>query len=546
MQLRPYQQQIESDIYDAWRSGVNHVMVQLATGGGKTALFSKIARDFEGYCVLNAHRDNLVIQISLALANYGVRHNIIAQKPVIKSIIALHMRYHTQSFFDPTSNKIVTAIDTLLNLAKTKPNWFVRVGLVIQDEGHHVLKNNKWGRVLTYFPHAKSLSLTATPIRADGRGLGAHVDGIAEKLITGVSMRQLINEGYLTDYIIYAPKADIKLEDVPISTATGDYSPQKLRTAVHKSKITGDIVRHYLKNASGKLGITFAVSIDSATQTVAEFKAAGVPAELLTAKTPPLLRAAIMDRFRQHKILQLVNVDLLGEGVDVPAVEVISMARPTQSYALYAQQFGRALRPSSGKTHAIIIDHVSNVERHGLPDRARMWSLDRRESGKRSQSKTTLELKTCLNTDCLRVYERYNKSCPFCGFYQAPAQRSSPEFVDGDLVELSADVLARLRGEIEKVNLPPRIPVNLPSYIQRAHFNRHIEKRDAQEKLRELISLWAGYYHDKGFTDSQIYRLFFIRFNIDIATAQTLGTKKTEELHGVILENMCLELNINY
>lgn len=79
--------------------------------------------------------------------------------------------------------------------------------------------------------------------------------------------------------------------------------------------------------------------------------------------------AAILRRFKARELTVLVNVDLFGEGFDLPATEVVSMARPTMSYALYVQQFSLALRLMDGKTEAIIIDHVGNVRRHGLPDK---------------------------------------------------------------------------------------------------------------------------------------------------------------------------------
>ena len=75
----------------------------------------------------------------------------------------------------------------------------------------------------------------------------------------------------------------------------------------------------------------------------------------------------------------MVNVDLFGEGFDLPAIGSVSFARPTQSFPLYAQQFGRSLRVLEGKDRAIVIDHVGNVIRHGLPDAYRAHTLDSRE-----------------------------------------------------------------------------------------------------------------------------------------------------------------------
>ena len=526
MELRPYQQEVIDEIQAAWKAGAQNVCVQLATGAGKTVVFSSVIANEPGISVAIAHRVELISQISLTLARHGIRHNLIAQIPAIRAIVALHMQELGQSFFDGHARRYVAGVDTLV---KMREPWFNQVALVIQDEGHHPLRKNKWGRTAALFPNARGLYPTATPIRADGKGLGRQADGIMDTLIVGVGMRDLINMGYLTDYRIFAPPSDLDLSTVPV-TATGDFSPPKLRTAVHKSHITGDVVSHYQRIASGKLGVTFAVDIEAATEIAQEFRAAGVSAEVISSKTPDALRYAIMQRFRRREILQLVNVDLLGEGVDVPAIEVVSMARPTQSYAVYSQQFGRALRPMEGKTHAIIIDHVNNVLRHGLPDRPRVWSLDRRERRSRGIPDDVIALRTCLNAYCMVVYPRTKRVCPQCGHYNVPVARSTPEQVDGDLLELDPDVLAQLRGEIDRIDRAPYVPQHLDSIAKRAVVNRHKERQKAQYELRELIALWAGFRKAAGCEDSEIYREFYFNFNIDIMNAQTLGTNEAEAL----------------
>jgi DNA repair protein RadD len=529
MQLRSYQLKAEAEIYQAWSEGAQNVLVQLDTGAGKTILFTKILADHQGWSVAIAHRVELVSQISLTLARHGVRHNIIAPKSSIRGIIAIHMLELGQSFYHPQSRCSVAGVDTLIKIDPAL-SWLQQVTLIVQDEAHHVLKNNKWGKAAALFPRARGLYVTATPLRADGYGLGRQADGLVDKIILGPPMRFLIESGFLTDYRIANPGCRIDLKDVPIS-AGGDFSPPKLRNAVHKSKIVGDVVGHYLKFAAGKLGVTFAVDIESANEIALEFKSHGVPAEVITSKTPDLLRARVMQRFKNREVLQIVNVDLLGEGVDVPAIEVVSMARPTQSYALFAQQFGRALRPLEGKDKALIIDHVDNIERHGLPDKYRAWSLSRRERRSRSVSEDAIALRTCLNDMCLAVYERIYKKCPYCGQQVIITQRSGPEYVDGDLTELSPEVLAKMRGEIIRVDGDPRIPQHLDVIAQAAVKKRHWERQQAQVTLRNTIATWAGYYKNNQAADDEIYRRFYLTFNMDVMSAQTLGAREATELN---------------
>jgi DNA repair protein RadD len=533
MELRPYQKQVIQEVYQAWEQGAQNVCVQLPTGAGKTVIVSEILSRHKGYAIAIAHRVELLSQISLTLARYGIRHRFIAQKSSIRDIVSLHTGELGRSFYDPHSRYIVAGVDTLVRMSE-KTKGFNQISLVVQDEGHHPLKNNKWGTVASYFPNARGLYPTATPVRADGKGLGRHADGIYDALIVGPPMRHLIDLGYLTNYTITAPPSDVNLKDVPI-TASGDFSPPKLRHAVHKSRITGDVVENYIKFAAGKSGVTFAVDIEAASEIAEAFRAQGVPAEVITSKTPDLLRAHIMRRFRNKEILQIVNVDLLGEGVDVPAIEVVSMARPTQSFAVYAQQFGRALRPLPGKDVAIIIDHVENYKRHGVPDHIdRTWSLDRRDRRERSTPSDVIPLRNCLNPVCFRVYQRVYKCCPYCGYYPEPAARSAPEFVDGDLCELSPETLAKLRGEIAVIDGAPRVPNHAEKKIQIAIMNRHYDRNKAQRGLRDTIAQWAGYLKAQGHDDSYIHRYFFFKFGLDVFKAQTLSTKEAQTLQNKI------------
>lgn len=523
MELREYQYKLVTDINSQWAKGAQNVVAQLSTGGGKTIIFSHIIAEHKAPAIAIAHRVELVSQISMTLAKYGIRHNIIAQKPAIREIVTMQMREYGKRFYDPNAQVVVAGVDTLIRLERAE--WMNKITLVIQDEAHHPLRDNKWGQAAAMFPNARGLYPTATPCRTDGKGLGRHADGIGDALVLGPPMRELIKAGYLTDYRIFAPPNDLDLSSVTIA-ANGEYNNPQLRKVVHDSCITGDVVKHYLRIAEGKLGVTFAVDIESATDIAKQYNKAGVRAELITSKTPALLRSDIMRRFRNREILQIVNVDILGEGVDVPGIEVVSMARPTQSYGLYSQQFGRALRPMPGKEHAIIIDHVSNVKNHGLPDAPTLWTLDRRERKSR-RANGVPEVKSCL--DCFAVYFAYLKSCPYCGFVAPSKGRGSPEQVDGDLYELDADVLAAMRGEIARIDGPARAPSGLGRPAEIAIHKRHVARQEAQRELRGTIAQWAGYYHPKH-PDSEIYKIFYFKFGIDMMSAQALNADEANKL----------------
>lgn len=561
--LRSFQGILERDIYGAWGAGANYVMPVSATGSGKTVVIGKIMYDEPGASIAVAHRQELVSQISIALARNGVRHRIVGARKgsnLTRIITALHVAEIGYSFIDPNARTGIGGIDTVIKMA-AEP-WFDQVRLQVHDEGHHVLAENKWGRGAAMFRNARGLFPTATPRRADGKGLGRHADGLMDAMVLAPSMREIIDMGYLTDYRyvgVPIPK-DFNINGIDVSEATGDLNKDQLRKARHQSAtLTGDIVEHYLKYTPGKLGITFEVDVESATETAAGFRQRGVPAEVVSAKTPDQLRSHILGKLKRREILEVVNVDLFGEGFDLPAIEVVSFGRPTSSFPLYSQQWGRALRlmisdqlsrawdsfsvaerlrhiAASSKPKAWVIDHVGNMLRHnGPPDRPQIWTLDRRER-RRSKIDDNMPIRVCEK--CLNCYERTKRLCPYCEHYQEPQSRSAPEFVDGDLTELDPATLKSLRGEIARKDgdfySPPGLDTGAQVNARNGWMNRQINQRS----LRNSIAWWAGAEAARGYGESESYRRFWFRFGIDVAGAQLLGTREAEELNSKILTEL--------
>ena len=556
--LRDFQRDLVNQTNDAWNAGARNVCLVSPTGSGKTVMLSAIIREQAVPTIAIAHRQELVGQLSLALNREGIAHGLICPDAVKAQIVSAHMAVHERSCYSDNAPVRVASVHSLPNFKRT--DWLRTVRLAVVDEGHHVLRDNTWGKALERLPNARGLFPTAHAIRADGRGLGRHADGLVDALVVGPSCRDLINQGLLTDYRLFAPPSDLHLEDVPV-TATGDYSPPKLRDAVHKSPtIVGDVVAHYLKFAAGKLGITFVVDVQSANETARAYQAAGVPAEVITADTPLNIRAGLMRQFRDRRILQLVSVDVLGEGVDVPAIEVVSLARPTQSFQLFAQQTGRALRlmispflteiwndlpaterlahiAASVKPRALIIDHVNNWQRHGLPDVPQTYSLNRRDRAARKGPSDAIPLRACLQ--CLQPYLAVLPACPYCNAPRpAPKQRSAPDQVDGDLQELDPAALAQLRGEIARVDGPVRVPQNADAAVAGAITRRHRERQDAQGTLRAAMALWGGWQAHQGRGISEGQRRFWHAFGVDVATAQTWGATDANELEQRIRANL--------
>lgn len=541
--LRPYQEKLVAETYSQWDKGVQFVAMVSATGSGKSMTLTAIVakeRDRGQYVLVLAHRQELITQLSDTMGRMEIRHQVIAANKVVRFAAKQSMENHGVNYVDPNARVMVASVQSMRS---EKVAELAKLGnklTVVQDEFHHATKKSKtWGGVLTPLLNAgaRGLGPTATPCRADGQGLSRETDGYADVIVEGPSMRWLIDNGYLSQYKIYCPPTDLRLDNVETSKTTGDYKEKELKAEIGRSHIVGDIVSHYLKICPGKRGITFTVGVDTAEEVAEEYRKRGVPAVALSGRNADEERVQAIRDLKSGKILQIVNDSLIGEGVDIPAVEVVSFARPTQSYALYAQMFGRALRPFEGKSHAIIIDAVSNVLRHGLPDAPREWSLDRRE--RRTGKSEPSTVRVC--TACAAVYERFRDACPDCGEpVPKPAQRSGPEFVDGDLYELDPDVLAQMRNEVVGARETPEAMrdrltaqhVPMPGVM--ANVKRQKERLDALVKLDLKLAEWAGYRRAEGLSDSEIFRKFYLTYGVSWLEAQALKAADADKLRDRI------------
>lgn len=557
--LRDFQSVVKGEIYDAWRGGAYNVMPIMPTGSGKTVLFCDIVKEYQQPSCLIAHRQELVAQAALALNQEHVEHAIIAPKQVVKQIIGLEHDLQGYSTYNSRASVRAAGVDTIIRHDPTD-RWYSQVGLVVQDEGHHVQAANKWGRAQLMFPNARGLFPTAHGVRADRCGLGRAPggEGLVDQFVIGPYGRQLINRGFLTDYRVVCVGTDIDFSEVPVG-ASGEFVMPKLRAATHKSnRIVGDVVKTYLQFAPGKLGVTFAVDVEEAVKLRNAYCAAGVPAEVITADTPVTVRGALMRKFRARQILQLVSVDCLGEGVDVPAIEVISMVRKTASWQLFCQQFGRALRvmvdeaywknwdrytdderlsivAASTKPKAIIIDHVGNLIWHakarGLPDTKQEYSLLSGVGEGRGKS-DAIPLRPCLF--CYHPYERYLLKCPECGGVPQVMGRGTPELVEGDLIELDFAVLEAMRGEVARVNGPLILPASADANVRRGMIRNHHDRYKAQQSLQRYLMLWGGWQERRGLNMREAQKLFFIRYGMDVMSAQTLGATEATALEALI------------
>lgn len=415
--LRPYQHDLIEQTRAKMLAGHRSIIITSPTGSGKTLLTANMlgtaaARGMPSLFV--NHRRELIKQSIMAFAQVGTRHGVIANG-------------FMEDFRHPIQIGSVQTLARRLKLIQ-EPR------LVVFDECHH-LAAKSWASIYEAFPKAFFVGLTATPERLDGKGLGKWFNC----MIHGPSVSWLIENKYLSPYKLYAPAG---VQTQGMRSRMGDFVKAELEAAADKPTITGDAIKHYQKFAPGKRAVVFCVSIEHSKHVVAQFNAAGIPAAHVDGETNVYERDESIRRFQDGAIRVLSNVELFGEGFDLPALEVAILLRPTQSLGLYLQQVGRSLRPFPGKESAIILDHAGNCERHGLPDEEREWSLEGRGDEKKSNASESVKI--CPR--CFAAQFPGRSLCSFCGhIFEIKARLITQK--EGDLTEVDVEALRARRKQ---------------------------------------------------------------------------------------------------
>lgn len=361
--LRDYQIKNKIEILERWKTQ-RGVMLQMPTGTGKTRLFASLIRNIVDYGSKNkiaykilviVHRTELIDQIDEELGiKYHLAHGIIQSRERERK------NYPVQ-------------IASVQTLSRRLLSWTDKAfDFIIVDEAHHTLANT-YNRLWKLYPNSWKLGVTATPCRLNCATFGHHFDRIVESL----SVKELIKEGYLSDYTFYTenPDSDLSkaIESIKGKSSTGDYRIEDLLHNLNVESHIQKLILCYTKYAEGLKGIVYAISIEHAHNICEAYKTIGVNAEFIDSKTPKNERDQIVEKFRAGQVQVMVNVDIFSEGFDCPDIGFIQMARPTWSLSKYMQQVGRGLRISSDKDKTVILDNAGMFSRFGLPSDDRPW-----------------------------------------------------------------------------------------------------------------------------------------------------------------------------
>ncbi|MDB6261180.1 DEAD/DEAH box helicase [Lactobacillus amylovorus] len=352
--------------------------------------------------------------------------------------------------------------------------------VILVDEAHHALAKS-YQRILKQFPKAIVLLFTATPHRTGRQQL----DQIADDIIVGQSIHELTNKGFLAPFRYFQPPNDFDSKLLKRSS-TGDYTAESMQQAM-STKIFGHIVKQYKLIASGMQAVVYTYSIDSAVEIAHKFNSEGISAIEVDGTTPKEKRDLAVRKFREQEIKILVNVNLFTEGVDLPNVDCVIMARPTASLALYLQFSMRCLNPRPGKT-AIIIDHANNFKQFGYPDDDRDWKQAIKSGKQKSKSLLTdsgISIVTCdYCFAVVKASEVKDGKCPICG--KPIKVHEAKPVSDVDLVEATKE-RQRLIKEIVKNDLLKKVANKSVSELH------SLKELQAYAKLHGYKPGWAWF-----------------------------------------------------
>ena len=463
-ELRPYQSDLRDRCRDAFRAGHKRVVMQLGTGGGKTCTAADVVRlaVLRGHRVLyTAHRDEILTQTAAKLADAGVVFAVLSTGRAVPDAAVILASQQTLARRD------VPAVD-----------------LHVCDEAHQGTKGQ--ARVQAALPNAWHLLLTATPCRLDGNPLPA------DAIVCGPSVAELQAAGHLCEAIVYSvPAPDV----ADVAMERGDFKPAGLAIAARKPALVGAVADNWRRYCTGRRGVLFAVSVEHSRECCAALTAAGYRAVHVDGSTPDAERSAAWAGLRSGTLDCVCNVGVAIEGLDVPEIDAVYMARPTCSLTVHMQSIGRGMRPAPGKRDLVVVDAAGNTWRHGLPETPREWSLTARVGAVRGAALPGLS--HCA--ECLAMWDG-GGACPRCGHVATAAERAGPRTVGGELLRVTAAELER-RARAASKDVPPR---DCPAWVEAAGlagYWRHCE-RDRAANGHALPS--GGRF--TGYSESRCFR----------------------------------------
>lgn len=434
-QLRDYQLDGKRQVYSKIREGKKKIIYWLPTGCGKGLAMSDFANDAvtrQKKVITVMRRRELIFQTR---ENYEKYH-----KHVASVIMGSEKGYLHWSFTQ------ICSIDTIRQRMKQEGDqstYLKSFDIIIIDECHDTNSATYQEFFKWIDPDDKKIFLgfTATPFSMGGKPLL-----FWEDIVQPLTAAEARDRGFLVPDITYIPESQINLEDLELSS-TGEYKEADLFKRASESELIGDMVRDWKQYAQGRPTMFFGVNKDHIRLVCARFLSEGITAICVDDQTTSEERKLAKKKSKSGEVQVVCSVGVLTTGADWPWISCIQLGRATQSLVLFIQIVGRGLRPfklcsSCGneyggdptcfkcdsvitsfiKQGCIVLDHGSNVIRHGLIFQDRKAKLAHKgyESKSRQNEAPNVRITTCQN--CFAVYAPQLPCCPLCATVNKPAQ----------------------------------------------------------------------------------------------------------------------------
>ncbi|PVH97129.1 DEAD/DEAH box helicase-like protein [Periconia macrospinosa] len=387
--LREYQEECIQSVLSYLRKGHKRLGVSLATGSGKTVIFTHLidrippVEDATQTLIL-AHRRELVEQAARHCTSaYPDKH------------VDIEMGKHQASGAADITVASIQSITSGDRLLKFDPSKFK---LVLVDEAHHIV-SQKYLELMEHFGLRHTVDSTSTQVpalvgvsatfsRFDGRRLGTVIDHI----VYHRDYLDMIEENWLSDVIFTTVEMKADLNKVGTGV-NGDFRTGALSKAINTEQTNQLVVKSWLAKAKErKSTIIFCVDLSHVTNLTSTFRQFGIEAQFVTGDTPTKIRSARVDAFRNGEFPVLLNCGVFTEGTDIPNIDCVLLARPTKSRNLLVQMIGRGMRLHKGKENCHIIDMVSALST-GVVSTPTLFGLDPSEIVEKADTKDMKELK---------------------------------------------------------------------------------------------------------------------------------------------------------
>lgn len=357
MANRPHQDRALNAIESNWDEGVYDQLIAMATGTGKTHVFSQLPERMKsrlpGQMIVLAHRDELLDQ-----AVNKLRH----ENPTLRV-----EKEKAAAWADVNSDIIVASVQSVGREGSARANRFDfnKVDKYVIDEAHHSTASgytNFLGSANIYprlsFDNRLLVGVSASAQRSDGTPLAT----LYKRIVYSYGMREAIKDGWLVD--VRGKRVNTRTSLDEVRSQAGDFKQDELADTVNTPERNHLILQSWRLYADNLRSIAFTVDIKHAIDLAEMFKSFGVRAEAVWGDDPQ--RAEKIANHKAGRLDVLFNCGILVEGYDDPQVACILMCCPTKSGVKYVQCVGRGTRLFPGKDHLLVLDFADNTRRHSL------------------------------------------------------------------------------------------------------------------------------------------------------------------------------------